>query len=477
MRTIKQILESAGEKNIEDVILKGRFDFGYFVRHIRGLEYADFHHEIYKAMSRYRYSKIMVSRQHGKTTMAVSYILWQAFYLSHKDILVVSSTKDQSTKFLERVKEGIIDNELLARLKPTADNLFDPTTASDYKWASEEIWTSTKVKIFTRAFGSSIRGLSPNLVICDDILKSEETNSSISEDRAKDLFFGDIMPTVNTTRGRVVVIGTPISFTDLLSELTEEKGFHEVVFPAVITNEKGEWVKPLWDSRFTLDDWRAELKRVGSWMFSREYMCKPLASGGALFKGEILQKQAVGSYKYERDPNYQYYLGVDVAMSDASTADFTVMMTIAKDHDGKLYLVNKERFKGGDINYIINKIRELDNTWKYTYGLIESNSISYGIVKEITEKTDLYFIKGFTTNKQSKERIITQLQAVLERGQLIIPDDPSLIDELATFGLKKVNKTYRLESLGQHDDQVMALAFAVESAIGKQSIPVNIEWV
>jgi len=419
-----------------------------------------------------------MARQHGKTTLAVSYILWKALHNSNLDILVVSSALSQSTKFLERVKEGIIDNELLIQLKPSQDTLLGRNSGlMDYKWSAGEIWTVNRVKVFVRPFGSSIRGLSPHIVICDDILRNDEGNNSLTEDRTVELFNSDIMPTVNTTRGKVLVIGTPISFTDLLSRLNESTGFATATFPAVITNKKGEWVKPLWESRFTLEDWEMERKRVGSYSFSKEYMCKPLSSEDSFFREEILKKQLKSKYKAKRKEDAHYFLGVDVALSKSTKADYTVYTVLEMDDDGFLWLVYKERAQGKSIDDIISDLERLNAKWKFTHGLIEDNSISYGLVQKVIENRNLMCMAGFNTNKTSKERILTQLQAAFERGELFIPEDESLLEELAAFGIKKVRGKETLEGLGQHDDQVMSLAIALEAAVEGGGIISKAEWL
>ena len=476
MRTLEDIYEAAGTRDQTQIMIAQAASFGYFMRVIRGFEFTEFHNRIYRRWHNNRFSRVMMARQHGKTTLAVSYLLWLAFNKQNLDILVVSSTLDQSIKFLERVKDGITDNVLLRTLKPSQENIMGRGAAvSDFKWSASEIWTTTKVKIFNRPFGSSIRGLSPNIVICDDILRNDD--GAMSDDKAIELYNSDIMPTVNTTRGKVIVIGTPISFTDLLSTLTEKQGYATLTLPAIKVDENRKWIRSLWDTHFTLQDWKDELHRIGTYSFEKEYMCSPLSASDSWFPESMIKPQMTCKYKNIRNPEHQYYIGSDIALSKSSTADYTVHYVIERDDEGFLHTAYKEKYRGRDTSRIITDYKRLQKQWRFSHGLVENNAISYGLVQEIQKTPELMTISGFTTTRQSKERILSQLQASFLRGELHIADDPELIKELGAFGIKKVRGVEKIEGLGKHDDEVMALAIALEAALNGTDLLTSAEYV
>ena len=100
-------------------------------------------------------------------------------------------------------------------------------------------------------------------------------------------------------------------------------------YPAI--NVKGE---ALWPERWDLESLDARRADMPAIAFAREYLCEPMDDVSSLFPSTILQAAKDSSLKLiERevgDPDDQYFIGWDPAISSDRAADYTVMVVIRR---------------------------------------------------------------------------------------------------------------------------------------------------
>ena len=93
--------------------------------------------------------------------------------------------------------------------------------------------------------------------------------------------------------------------------------------------------------------------------FTREYLCKPIASEASLFPEEVLEnvKEDSLSLSYYPDPDesLNYYIGWDPAISADRRADYTCMMVIGMDENRHKRVVHVHHEKNMDFNQQITK--------------------------------------------------------------------------------------------------------------------------
>ena len=146
-------------------------------------------------------------------------------------------------------------------------------------------------------------------------------------------------------------------------------------------------------------------------------------------------------------------IGVDWGRTNDSTV-FT-----AVSHRGAV--VGIDRFRG--MEYALQRGR-LAEFWKRHGGrawiMAEINSMGGPVVEQL--QRDGLPVVPFQTTNVSKSAIIEGLTLAFERGDIAIPNDPTLIGELQAFEGKPLpsGMTRYSAPAGQHDDMVMSLAFA-----------------
>tara|TARA_R100000988_G_scaffold29757_1_gene15182 strand:- start:2164 stop:3582 length:1419 start_codon:yes stop_codon:yes gene_type:complete len=430
----------------------GRRDFRFFFEDICGFQLANFHKEWYENAEKHNKICVIASRDHGKSVFFRVYLLWKMAYNPGTEVLFFSHSQHQSIDHMAKLDELIMMTPALAHLKPVRG------------WAKQLFKMSNKSSIRAMSIGKAVRGAHPDIVILDDILSSEADTQlkSIST-----WFYTALLPVLHHT-AQLCVVGTPFSFTDLYAELRGLEGYCVGEYPA-INETTGE---PLWPERWNLDALNTRRGEMTSIAFTREYLCKPIASEASLFPEEVLEQvkdeTLALSYYPEPDVALNYYIGWDPAISADRRADYTCMIVIGMDENRHKRVVHVHHEKNMDFNQQISKIIELNTRFNPVIIELETNNFAMAFNQVLQEISDLP-IKPFNMSRMKKEALIHTLQLHFEQRHLLIPykDEGStrrhmntLLNELSMFTMLDNGK---MESLGAHDDMVIALALSVQA--------------
>lgn len=484
--------------NSKDLLLRSKYDFEFFCKNILGMVFEEHHRKIANLLldDSKRFVVIEVARGHGKTYLLKAYNLWRSTFYEGRKSCIISSAKEQSWDVLLDLKRIIENNEHINFLRPSLSRIGNK---KDDKWSASHIITSTECSTKSLPFNSTIRGQHVNELICDDILRDVNTGT-IPEDKQKKLFAEAVSPVVNTLKGKLIIVGTPQTDTDIIAiskEILEEFGRAGdfLSLPAVEIDDKGNWIKPLWKKDevtglgFTLDELRKiriMMNKMSPFSFEKEYLLQPSVGEQSIFKPDVIKRQTVDKDLKIKNDDLVYFMGVDIAMSSSTVADFTVHYIIGADENNNVYACQYYREKGMKDNEILIRAQELDGHWKCNGIMMEQVGLSYGLVNTAIEEKFFLdqstgksvmnkiqgIVEGFNTSGVNKPRLISQLQSALENGTLFIPNDDLLIKELLSFRSFKRNDKYKLEGVGAHDDIVMALALAYEAYLTMNSMVV-----
>jgi hypothetical protein len=174
----------------------------------------------------------------------------------------------------------------------------------------------------------------------------------------------------------------------------------------------------------------------------------------------------------------QYFIGVDLAISEGPKADSDAYVVIEK-RNGQYIIKLIETYKGLDTIPKINRIEELYNTYFSglgTYVIVDKSQIGVDVIGGLRAR-------GITTLEGSfhsagRKQLYRTLSNVLASKRLIIPRCPQKDDEsvkyseelrvqLSGFKRTKSIKTGQemIDSQAAHDDIVAALALAISEAV------------
>ena len=204
--------------------------------------------------------------------------------------------------------------------------------------------------------------------------------------------------------------------------------------------------------------------------FAREYLCEPMDDMSSLFPSIVLQAAKDSDLRIinraDGDPDDQYFIGWDPAISSDRSADYTVMVVLRRPSTNPelLELVHVVRRKNMDFRTQIIEIQKLNAKFAPDVIELEANNFQRVFATELRADTDLP-IRTFISTKQRRESLLMGLVMRFEKEQLRLPwgDEHSrnttaeLERELLMFGMSKKGK---LDSIGRHDDFAIALALA-----------------
>ena len=461
------------EKNLYAICLKpfkkdqlhemfSRRFFEYFFTKILDLEMAPHHKDMSDKLINEENKQVFfqAARGHGKSELvSVGFILWLLLTKGCDkpqpyQICLVSSTDAQMRKLFQRIKNYIEGTPMLRYI-------LRPPNIHQATWNEREIITKNNVQLIGKQMGSSIRGLHVEMAILDDVLSDEQADVQGS----KDIFEGVISPIVRTKKGRMIVVGTPMSFDDLFTDLFDEEkypGATRGFYPARLPNGS-----PQWKTRFNQEELEMVERNMGPIKWSREYMLRPIGAGAMLFTEEIV----MGAIEHDCDildrrNETTYYLGCDVALSGKKSADYSAFTVLERNKGEPLKVKEIWHEKGVGMDKQIEVIQNLHKRYNFSQILIEKVGLSYAMVEKLQENENTRSVTlEFITNVRNKEEILSRLHILLKNKGLKYSKNKDLIDELLAFGVKKKKDGHQtFESLWKHDDMVMSLALACTAA-------------
>ena len=447
--------------------------FSFLFENVLGLNMSEHHRDMANKLLNEDNKQVFLqaARGHGKSEeVSVAYPIYLLLTKGSNSaqpyqICLVSSTESQMRKLMQRIKNYIEATSILREL-------LYPNKIHEAKWNESELITKNNVQLIGKPMGSSIRGLHVQMAILDDVL----TDESADVEGAKEIFKGVISPIVRTKKGRMVVVGTPMSFDDLFADLFDKDQYPTAVtgfYPARLADGN-----PLWSDRFSREELDLIEKNMGPIKWAREYMLQPIGAGAMLFDEALVMGSVSKDQVLNKYDETQYFLGCDIALSSSKSANYSVFIVIEKNPKTPLRVVEIWREQGVSTNDQINIIKNLHRRYNFSKICIEKIGLSYGMVEELEiDDVTRSVIEPFVTNQRNKEDILSRLHVLMKNKQLLIPNDDNLIKELLTFGIKKKkdgNQTY--ETLGKHDDMVMALSIACYGA-DQFNTEYDFEWV
>jgi len=180
-----------------------------------------------------------------------------------------------------------------------------------------------------------------------------------------------------------------------------------------------------------------------------QYQNNPTGMQGFIFKREWFKY-----YEYVNPNLFDYYIGLDPAISQKETADYSVIMVVARHKEtGDIYVIEYVREHltvDKQIEVLFNKIKE------YKPLRINIETVAYQealkqLADKISKQEKMYApIYGIRTDKD-KVRRANALSPMFESGTIYIKSDMiDLIDELTQF------------PKGAHDDLFDGLDLAIE---------------
>ncbi|MDD3039557.1 terminase family protein [Bacteroides sp.] len=415
-----------------------RSDPVLFAEHVLGITLHEGQKRILRSQA--RFIAVRAARRFGKSYVFSAYAAWAICTQENYRVIVISRIMRQSLEMFKTIKAIIMNS---------------PMAESVVRCTMTEIVLSngSQVQSLPGSSPNTLRGITANLVMVDEAAYVDEE------------IFIEIYPTILSTKGRMILISTPAfevgEFYRACMLAKEYTSFHFTHADAV-WDDGTPFVDP--------DELEREIDRCGgreSPEYRREYLAEFGNADGVFFDVQALRdamRADDGSEAiYFAEEGHKYVTGVDIGQIN----DYTVIATMDITDPNAYWVREIQRFKGESVDAIIIKINDAAARFNSQKVLIDEGNIGRSIIEHLKIRFPHRPFVGFNFNVSTKPRVMMNLNILLNRRQLFLPDDIELQKEMMSF---KYSTNARTKSIsmgganGVHDDIPIALALCVEAA-------------
>lgn len=423
---------------------------------------------------------LMAPRNHSKTSVfSVAYPMWRILKNRNVRIVLVSQASSQSESFLRQI---VLTFERDSRLKHVFGQII-PTMPD--KWNANEIIVARDrldlkdPTVSTVGTGGAILSKRADLVICDDILNPANTKTQLQRDQVRAWFYEVLNPVLEPETGQMLVVGTAWHLDDLYHQLMRNPAYDIKLRYDAIKNEDRHEV--LWPERFSWDRLMSLKADMGTNSFNKAYRNLILSDDDSLFKPEWFdmakeygRKRAIRRFQYTL--NYADWdlgqmkvcLGVDLAISKKTDADFTAFAVIGETRNGAKIPLWLEQ---GHYDFAETQKKIISISRRYNCDLIvvETNGYQEALRRDLVGKTSLPIV-GYSTGgeKFDPEIGIASLAVEFENEKWIMPYPDTVTDEkdnnYSPYTVEMIDKLcsglLKFDGKSHTDDIVMATWFA-----------------
>jgi len=433
---------------------------------------APMHYEMFRLSEDTKTPLVVLSafRESSKSTiMNQSYALWSVFGIQKKKfIVIVSQTEALARTHFQNIKRALENNVLLRQdLGPFEEDQWN---------AGSLIIKRYNARIVAMSVGQSIRGLRhdehrPDLIICDDVEDINSTRYTESREETYKWFNREIV-TLGSRRTKVVVLGNPLCEDSLIRRLQEQitSGDRTGVsreYPVIDDDDNIYWPGKFPD----LEAIKSEEHRIGDkFAWANEYLLKPVGDKEPIIEEEWIHRY-IETPPELRNQSIAYASGVDLAVSEKRTADYTAIVgakIVGTGDDMKIYLMPNPLNAKTRLPVTIDNICTIAKSHgnqKHTF-YVEEVGTQLGVVQVLQDK-DIRAI-GVTVGRNDKWTRLALISDWIRSGKIQFPHKGTedLERQMLNFGLER------------HDDLVDALTTLIIGIMEKPPVsPVTYEQV
>lgn len=403
-------------------------------------------------------------RNHLKSTFGtIATSIQQILKNPNVRILIANQVWDMSRSFLREIKEQLEGSQL--------KYMFGEFVSA--KWNEDEIIVRQRTKplkeptIKTAGIESEQTGGHFDVIILDDLMGLQ--NSQTPEAREKAKRFRRSMINLLEPGGLVIENLTRWHLDDTFSDVLEKElkyydvmvrkvyepdsaGRPRLIFPKKFARKFDE-VRKDWvfvDDPYCMDYVEHLKASMPLDEFSAQFLNEPFSAENQLFKPESFR------YWNERPQGLHIVMTIDLAISEARTADSTAIKISAMDKDWKLYAMDylKGKWKPSEV---VDHIFQMRQKWKPHVVGMETNgfqkTLKLACEEEMRRRREFFPIEEIRTGpERSKTERIKTLEPFYRNGSVYHAawmKGKDLEIELQTF------------PKGRHDDLIDAFSMAL----------------
>lgn len=443
------------DKIINDTVLRkslARQSFYYFFHIYFGsyitCETAPFQKEIIEIAEDFNQKLAVVVSFRGSaksTLISLAYAIWSVVGEQDlKFVLIISQVQNQSKQLLANIKKEFETNDLLQKDFGTFEE-----PSEDWR-ANSLVLLKYGAKIMAASTGESIRGYRygshrPQLIIFDDIEDNDSVRTKDSRDKTYEFVTSDAIP-AGDTNTKTIIIGNLLHQDSVVMRFKNEieSGARSGIFRSYPVVDKNG--KSLWPSQYpTKQSIIALEKRIGNdRMYRQEFLLEIVSADDQIIERSWIKYYDTTPPFVGNDFRFTV-IGVDLAISEKDTADFTAFVCayiFGYGEDLKIYILPKP----------VNKRMDFSTQEEELKGLVESlggkdnvkifiENVGYQQAFVEVLQRQYYDAEGVLVNSASKGERLAFISGMVKAGKVLFPREGAedLINQLVGFGIEKYN--------------------------------------
>ena len=383
--------------------------------------------------------------------ISLAFPLWRALTGRSKFIIIIGDTERQVSLMIRNIRHEIETNQIIRKLFPNA------------KLNGE--WTSSRLEvggcmIMGASRGQNIRGMRfgeyrPDTIIIDDPEALQHVKTKMKRDDTEAWFNNEIAPRLQEDeKTKIVITGNLVHNDSFIARILKDKTFNSLKIP--IKRKDGS---PTWEGMYpneeALKEKEIKVRSKSTWL--REYLLTPMPEDAQVVK--ILHYYTELPTKF-----LNIAIGIDLAISKKTTADYTGIVVAAEDDKGKIYFLKAKRGRF-NFNEAMEEAFNIYTGFRETYPNV---SIKIGFESVAYQKAAIEeFERRYRITPQQvlpltdKRAKLDSVSWQFENGLALLPEEISgdmevLENEILYFGVE------------EHDDLMDAGIIAVKMLINKQ---------
>ncbi len=435
------------DQAMRKVLVREKLEYFFPIYLHRYMQYetAEFQKEIFDILEdeKIKLAVICAFRGSAKSTIiTTAYVLWSILGVQQRKFIVIcGQTEQKARQYLINIKNELMHNDLLKTdLGPFTEE------TNNLGNATAIIIKKLNVKIMISSVEQSIRGMRhgehrPDLIILDDI---EDTNSVKTKEGRNKTFnwlTSEVVP-AGDKRTRIIAVGNLLHEDSVIkrlqkkiedSEMTHLNGVYRE-YP--IVDEQG---KHLWPGKYpTPDDIEMERqKTMSETAWYREYLLKIIST-----EEQVVQPEWIQCYnKLPYEGFRSVAIGIDLAVSEKESADYTAMVV------GYVYGYGKNMCIYIQPNPINDRmpfpvqtqtIKSLVAIHKQKHWRVKLYVEDVGYQKALVQLFDSqkYDVEGVPTGRSDKAARLRLTTPFIKEGRVLFPEKgcEELVMQLTGFG-------------------------------------------
>jgi phage terminase large subunit-like protein len=440
-----------------------RYFFGCYYAHYVKYPTASFQKEIINLLQENKEDLYIVAfRGSAKSTIVTTaYPIWAILGKQQKKFcIILCQTKTQAKQHMMNIRMELENNDLLKKD-------LGPFQEESDEWGSYSlVFKKHKARITVASTEQSIRGIRhnehrPDLIICDDVEDLQSTKTRESRDKTYQWLRGEVIPTGDKTT-RLIIVGNLLHEDSLLMKIKKEisQGKTTGIFKEYpLLDSNGAC---LWPEKYpTKEDIHIEKQKVSSEVsWQREFLLKIIPDEDQVILPDWIQYYDTVPNKRTDTLKYDFTLaGVDLAISEKDSADYTGVVTVQayrKGDERKLYILPSIINKRISFPEQRELLKNLYATFPYGYDngiVVESVGYQEALAQSLREVgiKDVYSVPI----KLDKRSRLTLTSSAIKDGTILFPKFgcEALIEQLVGFGAEK------------HDDLADAFSIGILKAL------------